>query len=471
MIIGDPQGLSFDLQWAELGDDLSAEGHSWAHLRVFVHGEHVWLKGNGIQWTMTDLLAHFAWNWPWLVWQEGLPHGETADLAKVARDQVLPPDDLSVAELDSWQDAWWDFAQVHDLSNALQGIFVPSFWLVRRGLEFELATKSERWFLAAPGVLGAIEELCTAIADRIRPASDAVGQSLTAKWAERHLVEIEKQERLLTGLGEGYLAELEPTASKRLALLGIEQSPGPNPYCAIARMAGPIADPVTLRELLKQVAGLAAVDKAALERISAAAAVPYDPCRRPHQTGILLAVRTRAALELTADQPLDPADILVRLGIPIHEIHEEGNLDAVAVWSPNHGPAIILNRRSRRHQGGVHAQRATLAHELCHLVADRQRALPLGEVLGGAVSAEVEACANAFAAEFLLPQEAAAAAAQTMPAGQVVESLCRAFGVGAELAAWQVINSAAWSALSRQERSEVAQSVPDPRRRRQVIER
>lgn len=469
-MIGDPKFLSFDLEWDDLSDDQSAEGRSWAKLRVWIEGEPAWLKGPGIRWTMTDLLAHLAWNWPWLLWQEGLPHGETANLARVARDQVLPPDDLTADELDNWQDAWWSFSQVHDLSNALQGVFVPSFWLVRRGLEFELATTAERWLLPEEPVVSALEALCSAISDRIRPAADATARSLTAKWAERQRVPLGQQERLLTGLSASYLEELEPVADTRMALLGIGPWPQPSPYCAVARMAGPVVDPAMLRQILSRVAELGMVDKTALDHLTAAVSVPMELARRPHETGMLLARRARAALGLGADKDADPAAILAQLGIPVLELRQEGHVDAVAVWSQDHGPAILLNYTSRRNKGALHAQRATLAHELCHLVTDRLRALPLGEVLGGAVCAEVEACANAFAAEFLLPQETAAVLARTKHSGELIEFLCGAFRVGAELAAWQVINSTAWAALPRADRAAIVQFIPDLRRRRQLLD-
>lgn len=52
-------------------------------------------------------------------------------------------------------------------------------------------------------------------------------------------------------------------------------------------------------------------------------------------------------------------------------------------------------------------RRATLAHEICHLLVDRKDALPLVDVFGGQVDEEVEKRARAFVAELLLPQSIA----------------------------------------------------------------
>jgi Zn-dependent peptidase ImmA (M78 family) len=57
-------------------------------------------------------------------------------------------------------------------------------------------------------------------------------------------------------------------------------------------------------------------------------------------------------------------------------------IDAVACWGPRHGPAVLLNREGR-HAHTERGARATLAHEICHLLIDRQGSLPLaGQWLG-----------------------------------------------------------------------------------------
>ncbi len=87
---------------------------------------------------------------------------------------------------------------------------------------------------------------------------------------------------------------------------------------------------------------------------------------------------------------LDPDRFLIELGVSIEDCTlESANVDAIAVWGPKHGPAVFINR------AGTHAKddkgrRTTLAHELCHLLLDREGALPLAEVLGGAAPPGVE---------------------------------------------------------------------------------
>jgi len=63
-------------------------------------------------------------------------------------------------------------------------------------------------------------------------------------------------------------------------------------------------------------------------------------------------------------------------------------LEAIAAWGPRHGPVILLNQAANQQTeqvkpANLYRERSTLAHEICHLLIDRERALPVSEVLGG----------------------------------------------------------------------------------------
>ncbi|HTQ43000.1 MAG TPA: ImmA/IrrE family metallo-endopeptidase [Polyangiaceae bacterium] len=115
-------------------------------------------------------------------------------------------------------------------------------------------------------------------------------------------------------------------------------------------------------------------------------------------------------------------------------------LEAVACWGARRGPAILVNVRGT-HSRGKSGRRSTLAHELCHLLVDRARALPLAEVLGGRAPLEAEQRANAFAAELVLPRAVAGAALRGADVKSSVASLERAYGASAQIIAWQAIRS------------------------------
>ena len=139
---------------------------------------------------------------------------------------------------------------------------------------------------------------------------------------------------------------------------------------------------------------------------------------------------------------MDPEELLKRLGVPVREIDiQDDLLDALACWGRRHGPVVVLNKAGR-HARVFLGRNVTLAHALCHLLIDREGALPLVEVLNGRVPGRVEARARAFAAELLLPrkraEEMSRASADIMSA---VDELKSAYGVSYEIAIRQIDNA------------------------------
>ena len=122
---------------------------------------------------------------------------------------------------------------------------------------------------------------------------------------------------------------------------------------------------------------------------------------------------------------------------------------------------MLLNSDAR-HAGNSGRRRATLAHEICHLLVDRAASLPLVEVLGGKTAKHTEQRARAFAAELLLPREIAAQVFSDFEGDEAraVRSLRSRFGVSSELLAWQARNSS--YPLAPQSRQFLASLVRNP---------
>jgi len=89
--------------------------------------------------------------------------------------------------------------------------------------------------------------------------------------------------------------------------------------------------------------------------------------------------------------------------------------------------------------------RATLAHEIGHLLLDRTGALPVAEVMGGRMSSHVEMRARAFAAELLVPERVAGQAISGVQNQKdlkgVVLRLVEFYGASREIVAWQAYNA------------------------------
>ena len=100
--------------------------------------------------------------------------------------------------------------------------------------------------------------------------------------------------------------------------------------------------------------------------------------------------------------------------------------------------------------------RITLAHELCHLLIDREGALPVIDVLGGHFDNFIEQRANAFAAELLLPRsqiERIWASKVKSSLTDIVNEATHEFQVSKSVAHAQIFNSSIMSKLSSDEQS------------------
>jgi Zn-dependent peptidase ImmA (M78 family) len=150
----------------------------------------------------------------------------------------------------------------------------------------------------------------------------------------------------------------------------------------------------------------------------------------------------------------DPEAWLGEWGVAVREEALPAPIDALAVWGERHGPAILLNTAEGGHPAQPAGRRITLAHEIAHLLIDRERALPAAELvkIGGQDLAPAipEVRARAFAAELLLPRETAAQYVQDdrLSLDAAIDQLVSDFAVSQQVAGWQIRNSSAGAVLS-----------------------
>src|SRR5690606_23559825 len=162
---------------------------------------------------------------------------------------------------------------------------------------------------------------------------------------------------------------------------------------------------------------------------------------RSFEQAYALARDTRILLDLPRMSKVSPEEILDELNVEILEEPLSPHIDAVGCWGPRHGPAIVLNRNGL-HASTESGRRATLAHELCHLLVDRDAALPLAEVLDTSLQTDTEKRARAFAAELLLARpDAREVYSKHNAVKPTLVELQEVFGVSRVLAANQLRNS------------------------------
>ena len=111
-----------------------------------------------------------------------------------------------------------------------------------------------------------------------------------------------------------------------------------------------------------------------------------------------------------SDSAVDIEALLGRFGIAVMEIElSDRGTSGVAVASSRKTPLILVNTSRPQHKWSS-ARRFTLAHELCHLIIDREAGADLAMASGPWAPIGVEKRANAFAAALLMPNDLVAEA-------------------------------------------------------------
>lgn len=101
---------------------------------------------------------------------------------------------------------------------------------------------------------------------------------------------------------------------------------------------------------------------------------------------------------------IDVEELCATLGIDImKETFDTDKIRGVALAGKYHHSTIILNDTNTFYLS-PNARRFTMAHELCHIVFDRNRARSVSHISGPWALPEIEQRANAFAAYFLVPR-------------------------------------------------------------------
>lgn len=460
-LIGPEDGLQFELA-LEAGQK---KGLAWGTGRVYLQGETVWSgedkAGNDfpLRWTWLDMLEFLGRNWPWLILEESYPIPVTPLYPGVLRREAERrwedlPEDIIEAE----DEAVYRFLCRHDLAMALKGLFVPSLILLRQGQQYVLSCASPQLNVIRPydEIARTLTELGDHLARFVQGSAEPrAGQALDL-WQRRNERLRDKVVALRSGLDPQLRGQLvDGQSDLQYWELDPEQLEADTEILAAARMSAGVVGVDIQREILQRLRRVKRLSTPTLDALSARLTEEFSETGRPFKQGYWLAGWLRSELKLVADEPVEPSELLADWGVAIETLLlPDCVLDAIAAWGQRHGPVILVNKARNTRASHEHGERSTLAHEICHLLMDRQRSLPVAEVLGGRAPEYAEKRARAFAAELLLPREVAAAkVSEATDLPTAIERMQREYRVSKELIMWQIKNSSFFASLSPAEQS------------------
>ena len=454
MQAGDPGTFAFALGFATNPDGdrdraTPEERSSWGYFSIWAGGENLCAhmeQGEtlaAVHWYMLPLIEWFADNWDALLHEEKPP---LRNIGSSAAESLLltrlPP--LSLKEIDEfeWLDEWATWWHRHSVRASREGGLFPDVYFRRYRDALEISTGGERLadipahvFFLTPSrtyqvdpvavasslfvvLTAATEQLQQRFPDSVRLARLAAKLTdLTA--AERRL----QRMAWVAGLGgdfDRYVRIAEEVdavlASVRNEIRQSIDNPGRSselvvygsPYARLLYGAvspsTTVPDVVGLMKLL--ISNYVPDAQPWLEVLDSADLRALDSETQqlgPGEQGSRLGERACELLTMSPEPWVDVHGVLNRLNIARSYIFlSDVEVRAVSVFGPTQKPHVFCNRNTFWGQSAA-VERFSLAHELCHLLLDREWGDELAVASGPWAPAGIEQRANAFAAAFLMP--------------------------------------------------------------------
>lgn len=448
MQAGDPASFAFRLAFLPNphgADDRASDAvrESWGSFTIWARGEnlcaHVELGEvlDSARWYLLPLMEWLADSWDPLLHEERLPLQNAGISAAESLSKTrMPPVSLKQVDEFAWLDAWSDWWARHSVRSAREGGLFPDLYLRRYRDTLEVSTGAE----PLPGIPAECAFLATNrtyytdprnAAEVMRQVLAAAAQELYRKLpqSQRVLSLVGKIESLasparkpnrmawLAGLGHKYsqvarviddaLSSVDTRIRDSITSTRLS-SPLVVVESAYARLLYGAVSPATdLSDVMLLTARIVEnyVDDAApwLSALN----LPLDAAEigqlSPGEQGSRLG---ESACELLCGDSvgwIDVESVMSRLDIAVSEIElSDVDVRAVSVFGPTQRPHVLRNARTRWGQSSA-VNRFTVAHELCHLILDRDYGDELAIATGPWAPLAIEQRANAFAAAFLMP--------------------------------------------------------------------
>ena len=424
---------------------------SWGSFQIWVNGrnlcahleegEHI----TSVHWYVLPLIEWFARHWNPLLHEERLPvKNDGVSAWESLRATRFPPPVIEDDERQAsrWEGEWQAWWGRHALRAAREGGLFPDvvFRRLRDWVEVSwgpiLSKNTPYRFEVTEALQGAHRLPPQAVAgplhDVLSNASEYLatlaGQSRRIRALRGKLKTLEesaqnREQRLmwLAGLGANErtvrnrwrraLDSLSNLAeAPRRAILESSESPlvvaG---SCQAALMFGSLAPNVGQQDVLslaQTMVDLYATEGGSEVIRTVCRAAPVEESTSPAWSQgyeLAEALHEHFNSQFVAEETVDIEKLVETVGVEVKDLElSDEKVRGVSIAGPQHRPGIVVNSR---HGANLYpsGRRFTLAHELCHLLFDREAGSRLAIASGPWAPQDVEKRANAFAAMLLMP--------------------------------------------------------------------
>jgi Zn-dependent peptidase ImmA (M78 family) len=433
------------------------ESASWGRLQIWAGGRNLCLHyvdglpQESVTWQLLPVLEWLAKDWDYLLHEQRYPTRNVAGPAGIALRSLNSPENfegpkgwnrLAAKDVDDW-------TRRHSLLMHRNGGIFPDVWLRRLSSQIEIswtadhppgAPRGFRFNNGDGNLLLTPHDVAEPLYAVLKEASAALSSALPQSARLKKLVEqvdaikdgrrADLRVSILAALGRTpvewrtHWKELSKAIWKQYKRNGPLISDFLNPQgnngivvggeCAAALMFGSACPDLKTEDALFLAGLLLAQEETPDDALLRHARnEPLDPHRPPWKQGYALAQEwTVEEREPDNRNAVDIESHLERQGVVVKKLElSDSSIGAVSMARKGKRPIIAVNWSNPRNKS-PRGRRFTLAHELCHLLYDRNRGVDFHFVSGEWAPIEIEKRANAFAAGLLMADELVLAAAR-----------------------------------------------------------
>ncbi|MBF0346585.1 MAG: ImmA/IrrE family metallo-endopeptidase [Magnetococcales bacterium] len=380
----------------------------YGRLSLTLNGKGIWYDPRhdeimGVEDYWDGLLDHLARSWRYLKIEDPYPlhfnpespRGFLEHAMVKLREMGLSKNTFVEEEVKIFA-----FSDRHNLAAGMPDLFLPPLFILREGNDMRIVTDTQEACIPFEQAMERLEALGMAIAQAIHPQSQR-GSVILEAWNQRHrALPVNDALSMLVGIPPTMIAEIAANDDPAV-VFGYSGESTPSHMVLAARMTQHRLEPSEIRMVMDRISRVrlgSTTAKFAKLRSEAGRQLIDLASEHHYKQGYELAKWLRLTLSVPKDQTVDPGQWLRDWGVAVKASKLPREIDALARWEGDQA-CVVFNRNAARKRN-----RASLAHEIAHLLADTDHALPSVEVLGGRMPVLVEKRAKAFAAELLLPR-------------------------------------------------------------------
>lgn len=461
---------------------------SWGGFQLWVDGKNLCAHSeegeivDTVYWYLLPLMEWLTGNWDALLHEERLPNGNHGDNAWTSLEVgCFPPAAIERDENKSiiWDEAWSKWWQRHCLRACREGGIFPDAIIRRWRDEIEISWGPSRlsgmpehfhfqswrgFFRVSPETVAkTFFDVLVPTVEYMKSWHPESKRLINLLTGVKELYSKKRNERLMWLAGFGIDRESIAAGWQRIKnniplsredVCEILNHPEHDELvvtgsCHAALMFGTVSPELKdsdVRMLADQLVELSDPSGDPEQLLPFIRRVALEPMSYPWKQGYELAEEFIHASNLLDQEAIfvDVDRLLVSLGISSGQVTlTDSSIRGISIAGARHRPGVMLNtgHDANRYRSG---RRFSLAHELCHILYDRDRGLPLALASGPWAPRDIERRANAFAAMLLMPTSLVDSAIRQLTISleslEAITQLARQFRTSIDATIWHLHN-------------------------------